>query len=91
VNTHTPVKTAFRNDGVQKLYRFGNGYGASVVRSKFSYGGTSGLWEICVVLWDGQMYEPIYDTPITDDVVGWLSDSDVAELLSQIEALPSAT
>ena len=31
---------------------------------------------------------PCYDTPITSDVVGYLTADEVTELLRQIEALP---
>jgi hypothetical protein len=72
--------------GVQKVYRFDNGYEASVIQTPFSYGGDEGLWELAVKL-DGQC---CYDTPITDDVEGWLSWEDVEALLARIEELPPA-
>ena len=34
---------------VQKLYRFANNYGASVVKGEHTYGGEEGLWELAVV------------------------------------------
>jgi hypothetical protein len=82
-------------DGVQELYRFDNDYGASVVSHRLSYGGEDGLWELAVIKWDNYTgleshegeYEIVYHTPITDDVVGWLTWPMVAELLKQIEAL----
>lgn len=84
-------------DGVQKLYRFPNGYGASVVRFMInlhggrqlggSYGAEDGLWELAVLKWDGDDYDIDYDTPITDDVLGYLSDDDVRETLKQIMGL----
>ena len=78
--------------GVQRLYRFGNGYGASVVCHRFSYGGESGLWELAVIKYqkDGERFSLTYDTPITDDVIGHLPESAVDALLGQIEALPAA-
>jgi hypothetical protein len=77
--------------GIQRLYRFPNGYGASVVRHQYSYGGDQGLWELAVVIYDGEDVESFhlcYDTPITDDVIGYLSEGGVDEILAQIEALP---
>lgn len=73
--------------GVQKRYRFKNGYGASVVRTPFSYGGAEGLWELAVIQYNEDKILLTYDTPITDDVIGYLTDDDVDKLLSQIEAL----
>jgi hypothetical protein len=48
---------------------FGNGYGASVVRSAYSYGGRDGLYELAVLAGNTLCY----DTPITDDVEGHLT------------------
>lgn len=79
--------------GVQRLYRFRNGYGASVIKGTYTYGGPQGCWELAVLSWpeatdsaDG--WELTYDTPITSDVVGWLSEDDVQELLHRVKALP---
>jgi hypothetical protein len=64
-------------------YTFANGYGASVVRNAYSYGGPQGKWELAVIK-DGDL---CYDTDITDDVLGWLEPVDVAAALSKIAAL----
>ena len=77
--------------GTQKLFRFDNGYGASVVRFPGSYGYDQGLWELAVIQYETEEFEPfdiIYDTPITDDVIGRLTESEVNDLLVQIQAFP---
>jgi len=77
--------------GIQKIYRFDNGYGASVVCTSFSYGGPEGLWELAVIEFTGKendKYNLIYDTPITDDVIGYLSEDNLKNLLIEIETLP---
>jgi hypothetical protein len=87
--------------GTQKIYRFDNGYGASVVQFSWgglggSYGAESGRWELAVLRFtnredfdpNGKNWDLAYDTPITDDVVGHLDDEDVQELLVRIRALP---
>ena len=33
----------------QKIYKFPNGYGASVIKGPYSYGGPDGLWELAVL------------------------------------------
>ena len=79
--------------GVQKLFRFPNGYGASVVQFPYSYGGESGLWELAVIRYSGEdndSFSLTYDTPITDDVLGYLSEQDVDALLEQVAALKAA-
>lgn len=77
--------------GTQKLYRFDNDLGASVVRHQFSYGNTDGLWELAVIRWDGDDdWQITYETPITEDVIGHLTDADVEALLALIAALPKA-
>jgi hypothetical protein len=69
--------------GVQALIYFDNGYGASVVRSEHTYGGSDGLYELAV-LKNGNI---TYDTPITDDVIGYLTEEGVTEYLQKIQEL----
>ena len=79
--------------GTQRLYRFENGYGASVVRHSFSYGHNSGSWELAVIKFEGSdtlKFHLDYSTPITDDVIGHLSDADVESLLEDIKNLPKS-
>lgn len=76
--------------GIQYLHRFPNGYGASVIRNQYSYGGSSGLYELAVIKWDGDDWDIAYDTHITDDVLGWLEDEKVSLLLTTISKLPDS-
>lgn len=75
------------NGGVQKLYKFHNGYGASVVRHSFSYGEDEGLWELAVIRYNGDHFDIDYSTPIAGDVLGYLSEEDVDTILDKIAAL----
>jgi hypothetical protein len=70
--------------GVMSRITFENGYGASVVQTFFSYGGDKGLYELAVLDSNGDL---TYETPITDDVLGHLSEDDVTKLLEQIQKL----
>lgn len=89
-------------DGTQRLYRFENNFGASVVRHSGSYGGNDGLYELAVIIWDPKanitlvetdLYNRItgwticYSTPITYDVIGYLEEDQVNTILSFIEKL----
>ena len=73
----------------QELDFFRNGYGASVIKSKYSYGGDEGLWELAVLEGVHNGWEITYDTPITSDVLGHLTYSDVEKIRFKIEALPN--
>jgi hypothetical protein len=70
--------------GKQCIVQFPNGYGASIVQGPYTYGGDKGLYELAVFGKDGNI---TYDTPITNDVEGNLSESDVESLLTQIKGL----
>ena len=70
-------------NGVQAVIEFNNGYGASIVTHSQSYGGKSGLYELAVTK-DGLL---TYDTPITNNVLGWLDEQDVTEVLIKIQQL----
>mgnify|MGYP003677654523 CR=1 FL=1 len=73
----------------KELNFFRNGYGASVIKSKYSYGGAEGLWELAVLEGDYNKWVITYDTPITSDVLGHLTYSDVEKIRFKIEALPN--
>ena len=68
--------------------RYPNGFAASIIKNFGSYGGEYDLWEVAVLRRDeAGVWQLCYDTPITDDVLGWLSEERVIEVCSQIRAL----
>ena len=75
------------NGGWQQIHRFDNDYGASVIRGgSYSYGGL----EVAVLRFhsgDEEGFDICYDTPITDDVIGYLEEDQLNQLLADIEAL----
>ena len=64
---------------------FDNGYGVSVIRTENSYGGSEGLFEVAVVNASGGIN---YDTPITSDVLGHLTEEEVSEVMRKVQELP---
>jgi hypothetical protein len=70
--------------GKQCIVQFPNGYGASIVQSEHTYGGRDGLYELAVFGKDGSIS---YDTPVTDDVLGYLSEEAVEKTLTDIKNL----
>ena len=75
-------------DGMeQKIYKFENGYGASVICNDISYGHELGLWELAVIKWNEDEWSLCYDTEITNDVIGYLNEDEVDNVLQQIEGL----
>jgi hypothetical protein len=75
-------------------FRFDNDYGASVICNLNvmgqlnSYGSECGRFELAVLDFSGDSRGKItYDTPITGDVLGYLSFADVAETLERIRQL----
>jgi hypothetical protein len=91
MSEYTPFKSSTHLGGSHDQYRFRNGYGASVIRNQYSYGGPEGFFELAVLRFEGDESSLCYDTPITDDVKGWLTPRKVTNLLRRIEALPTHT
>jgi hypothetical protein len=88
---HTPIIERPLNSGTQKVYQFPNGYGASVVCGPYTYGGRTGLFELAVLRFkSADKWGIVYDTPITNDVLGFLSDTAVDDVLDEIAALAVA-
>ena len=70
--------------GVKARMMFENGFGVSVVSHTYSYGGKDGLFEIAVLDEDGCL---TYNTPVTNDVVGYLNPDEVTEIMEEVQKL----
>lgn len=70
--------------GVCSRMMFENGYGVSVVSNSYSYGGRDGLFEVAVLDKDGDL---TYNTPITNDVIGYLTPEEVTDVMKQVQEL----
>lgn len=88
---NTPKAPYWRSGGFQAVYRFRNGYGASVVQHKSSYGGDMGKYELAVARWNSSEdddWSIYYGTSITNDVLGHLEPKHVHDILNQLGDLP---
>lgn len=78
--------------GKQLYALYPNGYGASIVQGPYSYGGRQGACSRLqystaqTKIGDGDL---CYASPITSDVLGYLTEVEVVTLLHQIARLPS--
>lgn len=70
--------------GIMSRLSFDNRYGVSVVRTSFTYGGKEGLYELAVLDKHGNL---TYDTPVTNDVIGYLSEDEVSDIMEQVQKL----
>ncbi len=86
----TPTKN--RPGDVQFVYRFRNGYGASVVQNSISQPYGAALWELAVIRFNSageHDWDICYTTPITYDVLGHLGPDEVFTHLNQVGDLPA--
>ena len=73
-------------DGYHWVFKFPNGYGASVIKHSGSYGNENDLFELGVIMYDENgEWELCYTTTITNDVIGYLNNDEVLELLEKIK------
>lgn len=66
---------------------FPNGRGVSIIRNQWSHGGKMGLFEVAVIDHNGDLD---FSTPVTDDVVGWQTVTDVVLIMKAVAELPAA-
>lgn len=93
VNTYED--TVCNNIGIHYIFRFPNGYGASVVKAYGSFGYSKDMWELAVILYEEENkntpdeYVIVYPYPIVknESVLGPLNDAQVREILQKIKAL----
>ena len=74
-----------KEDGIQAIAEFPNGFGASIIKSDFSHGGKSGLFELAVL--DNDTGNINSTTDITNDVIGWQDENDIVRILTAISKL----
>ena len=78
--------------GFQSVMEFENGYGVSVVCGQFFYCSprenlyAASMYEAyeVAILKDGSL---TYDTPITDDVIGYASPEEVTSIMERVQNL----
>lgn len=59
----------------------------SVIRSSYSYGGSEGLYEVAIMSKEGDFITHRFFPEHTDDVIGWLTFDNVAEVIEEVEKL----
>lgn len=75
------------NIGIYCKIFFDNGFGASIIKTKYSYGGEKGLYEIAVLKGNAEKFDLCYTTEITDDVLGYLTEAEVEKYVNEIKNL----
>ena len=74
-------------NGIQAKVFFANKYGASIIQGEGTHGNENGLYELAVLTGSADDWHRCNSTPLTDGVVGRLSESEVTNWLQNIEAL----
>jgi len=87
----------------QAVHLFENGYGVSVVRGPYTYGGRHGLYEIAVLVhshnhetkvdewnitYETKLASPDGTTHEVDDVIGFLTEEGVSHYMTEVSKLP---
>ena len=71
-------------NGTQSRHYFGNGYSLSVVGGDSLYGDGEETFEVGVFDERGGFTRKFWNDDVDDDVRGWLSKSEVTELMERI-------
>ena len=64
---------------------FPNGYGVSVISGEHAYTDASHPYELAVLKGTEDNSSITYNTPITNDVVGYLDEDGVTEIMEKIQ------
>lgn len=73
--------------GIRAQHFFSNGYGVSVVRFPGSYGYEQDLYEVAILKGNPDDFDLCYDTPITDDIMGHRDETDVENIMEEVQSL----
>lgn len=82
---HSVAKSGLQGykDAKQAIEKFENGYGVSVLLGSCFYSNGKDTYELAVLFND----EITYQTEITDDVMGYLSENEVSDVMLKVAAL----
>ena len=69
-------------DGLHGLIFFPNGYGVYG-----SYTNSEDQWELAVIFGNENEWDLTYNTPITNNVMGYLSSGEVTNIMKQVQEL----
>ena len=78
---------SFPMPAMQAKMFFPNGYGISVITGKYAYSDDENPYECAVLIGNSEKWNLTYDTPITDDVIGYCNEEKVTEIMEQIQKL----
>jgi len=78
---------SFPMPAMQAKMFFPNGYGISVITGKYAYSDDENPYECAVLIGNSEKWNLTYDTPITDDVIGYCNEEKVTEIMKQIQKL----
>lgn len=74
----------------QALMFFANGYGVSVLIGGQGYDEGSTPYELAVLEGNAKNWDLCYDTPITNDVLGYLTPEEVTDYMIEVQKLERA-
>ena len=78
-----PHSISLSNGAKMSTMDFQNGYGVSVIFGKMFYSNGIDTYELAVT-YKGEL---CYTTEITSDVMGWLSEKEVTEVMAKVQSL----
>lgn len=87
VNRFKYIPIQYFENNKQWIFKFENGYGASVISGYWAKGNEFSPYELGVIWFVDTNWHLDYTTPITDDVIGYQTLDEINELLDKIKAL----
>lgn len=75
-------------EGIQRTYKFLNGLSVSAIKTPYSYG-KDDEWEIAVMYADGSWATKQVFPDSWDDVIGYISDKKLFEILEKVDSYGS--
>lgn len=66
---------------------FENGYGVSILFGDMFYSNGVNTYEVAIIKGNEDDWDFAFDTPIADDVLGYLSMNEVQEVIKRVENL----